>query len=872
MSCEPAPPFEALSRLSWRTLVVTLQNIRAERAVEHPLAVFQGLLRFAAAAASGPLPDFFFHPLGGPLPTRMRRGRYRLEVVFPDGPPDELHRFVDALSRYMILGGRNFRLIDIEPPRLRNLDAVAADFPDIRPGLGELCLDFQTPFPFTPADKSRRCVIGRDAFFGGLARRVETLFGIELGDIESSFAGVTLLPYYWDYVQHQSHMAKSHPGEVWLHGTLGPLYLKGDLDPVLPLLLVCSELHATQRKSALGQGYYRPVANQPFFDTALRDPDFFTWNLEKLDRESDLADDIERAFGRDGDFAATLHNDIASGAYAPDAVRCVPIPKKDGTKRPIHVLSPRDAFVHKALHRLLSPVVDRMLENASVGFRPGRSRDTARRMIAAAIREGCVHVLEADIASFFDAVDRDSLFRRLDAVLPSADRLTRNLLAQCIAAPTAAQGEERPTCRGLLQGSPLSPLLANLYLDTFDEDMVRLGHRLIRYADDFVVLCKTREDAEQAHADANALLAGLGLSLSPEKTRLRQVDMGFSFLGFDFDADNEEEFLERAALRKPLFIAGQSSFVGLDGDALTVRRDGEQTARVPLERVSEVVVFGGGGVSTRLLNKCSGLRVPVSFCSPGGWYTGTLRPDSRRYFEIAALHAKRREAMDASEVVEAAKDIVGAKIAGYAAWFRRRYEEGAAGGIAALEEILAGLAQARTVDAVRGFEGAAARATYGLVTSFVRVAGFAVSGREPRKKLDRFNALIDFASYFLFTRLNVLLRSKGLNPYLGFLHSPEDRYESLVCDLQEPFRCRMERMAVRLVNRGEVRPEDYEYAPGTGYRFTRQAAGKLLERFEREMATRLADDPGTWGELVMAQTKVVLDWAQGYRGLAFYSP
>jgi len=149
MSCEPAPPFEALSRLSWRTLVVTLQNIRAERAVEHPLAVFQGLLRFAAAAASGPLPDFFFHPLGGPLPTRMRRGRYRLEVVFPDGPPDELHRFVDALSHYMILGGRNFRLIDIEPPRLRTLEAVTADFPDIRPGLGELCLDFQTPFPFT---------------------------------------------------------------------------------------------------------------------------------------------------------------------------------------------------------------------------------------------------------------------------------------------------------------------------------------------------------------------------------------------------------------------------------------------------------------------------------------------------------------------------------------------------------------------------------------------------------------------------------------------------------------------------------------------------------------------------------------------------
>ncbi|MEL7638059.1 MAG: CRISPR-associated endonuclease Cas1 [Solidesulfovibrio sp.] len=881
---EDPPYLDVLRRVSWHAMDIALENVRDDRAREHPLAVLQGVLLSAAANGRRPQPDFFFHPINRPLQNSIRKGLYRLEIVFPLASTRDVTHYADDLHRYLSNGDKNFRLADVGPPRQRSLQTVAADFPDIRPGIGELCLEFCTPFPFTPADKSQRLVIGREAFFLGLARRVETLFGIRLGNMDEAFSGATLLPYYWDYVQHRSHRAKSHPGEVWLHGVLGPLYIKGELDPVLPLLLVCAELHATQRKSSMGQGYYRLMAERPFFDAQLSDQRFFARALDELEQESDLAKDI--ALGPDREaLAKRLHGEVLSWVSGPAAHQQQPIDK--GVQARDSQPALRDLLVPKALAGLLAPYVDRMLHNAPVGYQLGKSRETAGRLIADAIREGRRYVLEADIAAFFDQGDRDLLLRGFTSLLPASDHLTSELLSACLRGegkldgssydpskftPVGAYDTSGPRHKGLPRESPLTPLLVNLRLDGFDEAMERLGYAVIRHAGDYVVLCESREEAEMAVMQIGALLAGIGLWLNPEKTRIRLIDARFSLPGpgSELVADEKEDaFMERAALRKPLFVTGFGAFVGLDGEAVIMRREDTPLVRVPSERLSEVFMFGDGAVSTKFLRKCADRRVPVSFCSAGGAFCGTIRSESKRAFETAALQAKRREAMTESEVVEVAKAIVRAKLAHYVAWFRRRVN-GASEETAVLEKALAGMARAGTVAEARGFEGTASRRIYGVLISLLSEPGFAVGGRAPRKKADRFNVLLDFASYFLFTRLNVFLRSRGLNPYLGFLHSPEDRFESLTCDLQEPFRCRMDRMAVKLVNRGEIRLDDFEGAPGTGYRLRREAVGRLLERFERELATRLSSDDGTWGELLLAQTRVIFDWARGFGSLSFY--
>ena len=115
----------------------------------------------------------------------------------------------------------------------------------------------------------------------------------------------------------------------------------------------------------------------------------------------------------------------------------------------------------------------------------------------------------------------------------------------------------------------------------------------------------------------------------------------------------------------------------------------------------------------------------------------------------------------------------------------------------------------------------------------------------------------------------MLLRSQGLNPYLGFLHSHKDRYESLVCDFQEPFRCRMDRMVVKLINRKVIKKDDF-HRTHRGYKLEGAAVGRFLEAFERELSIQLRGDGGTLKQLLVAQVRIFLHWVNGQGELYFY--
>jgi CRISPR-associated endonuclease Cas1 len=393
--------------------------------------------------------------------------------------------------------------------------------------------------------------------------------------------------------------------------------------------------------------------------------------------------------------------------------------------------------------------------------------------------------------------------------------------------------------------------------------MTALGYRMIRYGDDFLILTATREEAEKALADANALLFPLRLSLNASKTAITPLDLGFAFLGIRIPSALDEETIARSALRKSLFIKETYAFTGVDGDSVVVRKDDALLARLPLHRIAEIVFLGNGAVSTRLLQKCAKLRIPVSFCSPAGWYSSTLKPDSRSWFEILPLHVRRHEALGDTGRLDVARRVVEAKLRNYRHWLRSLSGEPAKHAARTLEEICEVLPDAGGVEALRGYEGSGARLTFHLVNGMAQVAAFSSPQRIPREKPDRFNALLDMLYSLLFTRLNVLLRSSGLNPYLGFLHSPIDNYESLVCDLQEPFRCRMDRLALKLLNRKEITVESFEQKENGAWRLTGAGVGIVIEAFEREEEARLAGEPSTFGQLLAGQVHAMREWVEG---------
>ena len=234
---------------------------------------------------------------------------------------------------------------------------------------------------------------------------------------------------------------------------------------------------------------------------------------------------------------ARLHEQMRDGTYRPQAVRRAWIPKPGSSeKRPLGIPAVRDRVVQAALRNVLEPIFETEFAEHSYGFRPGRGAKDALRRVDSLLKAGHDWVVDADLKSYFDTIPHDRLLALVKARV--ADGRVLALVESFLRAGVLEENEGwQPTERGTPQGGVISPLLANLYLDPFDHIMVRAGWEMVRYADDFVICCRSEAEAQAALAEVREWVAQAGLVLHPEKTRI--VDMrepgGFDFLGYHFE-------------------------------------------------------------------------------------------------------------------------------------------------------------------------------------------------------------------------------------------------------------------------------------------------------------------------------------------------
>jgi len=229
-----------------------------------------------------------------------------------------------------------------------------------------------------------------------------------------------------------------------------------------------------------------------------------------------------------------VSDQIKAGTYQPQAIRRVRIPKPGSTEtRPLGIPTVRDRVVQAAIVNVIEPIFERDFAEHSYGFRPGRGCKDALRRVDQLLQAGYTHVVDADLKGYFDSIPHDRLLARLKEKI--ADGPVLSLIEKFLKASVMDGVSQWTPEAGAPQGAVLSPLLSNVYLDPLDHLMAREGFRMVRYADDFVILCRTSEEAQRALRLVGAWVAENGLALHPTKTRIVEATTeGFDFLGYHF--------------------------------------------------------------------------------------------------------------------------------------------------------------------------------------------------------------------------------------------------------------------------------------------------------------------------------------------------
>ncbi len=257
---------------------------------------------------------------------------------------------------------------------------------------------------------------------------------------------------------------------------------------------------------------------------------------------------VERFAAGAGLYLAELHEALKCGLYRPSPVKRVDIPKGDGRTRPLGIPTVKDRVVQTALKMAIEPIFETQFREGSYGFRPGRGCKDALREVDRLLKEGYAHVVDADLKSYFDTIPHHRLMALVAQKI--SDGRVLELIEGYLRQDVMKEMERWTPTTGTPQGAVISPLLANIYLHPLDLLMEEGGYKMVRYADDFVILCRSAEEAVAALRRVTAWTTANGLTLHPDKTRIgdaREPGQGFDFLGYRFEGGRR--FVRKKSLK-----------------------------------------------------------------------------------------------------------------------------------------------------------------------------------------------------------------------------------------------------------------------------------------------------------------------------------
>jgi CRISPR-associated protein Cas1 len=620
-----------------------------------------------------------------------------------------------------------------------------------------------------------------------------------------------------------------------------------------------------------------------------------------------------------------LHRRLRDGAYRPKSLRLFEVPKDDGGVRRLAVPAVLDRIAQTAVAFVLMPLIEPDLEEVSFAYRPGRSVQQAVEAIRRCREQGFGWVVEGDIERYFDRIPHDALLERLRAML--GETAGAELLVDLVALWLEAGGLDLDSPGiGIAQGSPLSPLLSNLYLDVIDQRFVERGAamRLVRFADDFVILTKREALAAEALEAMRTLLRAHGLGLNPDKTRIVTFERGFRFLGHLFvrsmvlksvegedgqraGPDSAAELMrwlaardgeeaaaearaetERAAGLDPglrvLYVHEPGRVLSIRDQAFTVEErslEGErELIAIAQHRVNRIEVGPACGIDHAALRLALASGTVIHLVNGHGETLGVCAAPASDH---AGLHLDQaRIALDPAARTTLARILVDGRLRNQRGLLRRlnrtAKRPAVISSLAALNKIIRKVTVAEDVPALLGLEGHGG-AQYWPALGLLIKPGWATAGRPPFKRRrhpapDPANVVLNYLAALLTRDLYALVQRHGLHPGFGALHSAADGSDACVYDLLEEFRAPLcEGLAVYLFNNRALHETMFKQLEDGTCRLAKDGHGPVIRGYEgwieRDIKSPRTKRNLTWRRLMEEQ---VVAYARHCRGEEPYQP
>jgi group II intron reverse transcriptase/maturase/CRISPR-associated endonuclease Cas1/CRISPR-associated endoribonuclease Cas6 len=650
-------------------------------------------------------------------------------------------------------------------------------------------------------------------------------------------------------------------------GMMGMIKIKAELNNTWKSILSFGQIMHAGKNSSFGFGKYfidgsnaeelsiKPAKTHLDFILEKKNLDAAFLHISENIAAPGISEELDDRFAEknENDFE-NLSDEIAKGMYNPSDLKGVILPKEGNKIRALAIPVFKDRVLQRAVVQILGESIEHLLEENSFAYRKGFSRLNAARAINDAHKNGFRFILESDIQSFFDNVDWHILNKKLEILFRNDPILA--ILKKWIECDVIFNGTRIKRSKGLPQGAAVSPMLANLYLDEFDESLQN-DFKLIRYADDFVILCKSKEQAEEALIKVKESLKNLDLEIKPSKTHIISFEEGFQYLGYLFvnsmivekKKEEKPENLDGIIIDKEIIPAGswlthidiekirplkratpesikpltqsdtlditdekyplyitRDTLISIDKDKIEIEYEIEnerKTENIPFGNINSVIIEGYSKITMPAVFKLNDNEIPIYFCRPSGQIRLAI-PSAIPDFELWNLQAQLSN--DADFVLQFAREVVCSKINNHKVIVRRNNENMENGD--EFDRLIDKAGNAESLASLRGIEGTSAVLYFDyLRESLPAVWNFDARTKHPPE--DPVNAMLSFGYSILYNHISTALQVEGMNPQIGFYHQTNPRYFPLASDLQEEFRHIIDSLTLYIVRRNMVSVSDF---------------------------------------------------------------